>query len=107
MPSYKQLLILAGSLVLLVTLSGCSKEGETSSHTAPIQDPTSAGARLLKEYCSECHAPPSPNLHTAKEWKSVVARMQEHRVDIALARLPEDKELILLDYLVKYSADKK
>ncbi|MBS1218046.1 MAG: hypothetical protein H6R21_1179 [Proteobacteria bacterium] len=28
--------------------------------------------------CSQCHALPDPQRHTAREWPAVVQRMQEH-----------------------------
>lgn len=40
-----------------------------------LPEPASEGARLLSRYCSQCHAVPSPQLHTASEWRNVVDRM--------------------------------
>ncbi len=38
----------------------------------------SRGAQLVSRYCSQCHAAPSPSLHTQEEWKSVTQRMRGH-----------------------------
>jgi hypothetical protein len=38
----------------------------------------SSGGRLLAEYCSQCHAVPSPAQHTSAQWPAVVSRMQRY-----------------------------
>jgi cytochrome c2 len=40
-----------------------------------LPDPNSEGARLLQQYCAQCHNLPGPGLHTAAEWPAVVNRM--------------------------------
>ncbi|MDA8093225.1 MAG: c-type cytochrome [Betaproteobacteria bacterium] len=40
-----------------------------------LPDRGSQGARLFEQFCSACHLAPSPSLHTAAQWPSVVARM--------------------------------
>ncbi len=40
-----------------------------------LPDPESSGAKLLSQYCSQCHRVPSPRLHTDQEWPDVLARM--------------------------------
>jgi mono/diheme cytochrome c family protein len=42
---------------------------------ADLPEPRSAGARLLKRYCAQCHNLPAPGMHTAEEWPPVVSRM--------------------------------
>ena len=44
----------------------------------PLPEAKSAGAKLVSTYCVQCHAAPSPTLHTAKEWSSVTQRMHIH-----------------------------
>lgn len=34
-------------------------------------------AREFQQICSQCHAPPSPGLHTAAQWPQVVSRMEQ------------------------------
>ncbi len=41
----------------------------------PLPEPASAGAKLVSTYCTQCHAAPTPELHTAAEWSAVTARM--------------------------------
>jgi len=40
-----------------------------------LPDPKSRGARLLQQYCAQCHNLPGPGMHTAAEWPDVVNRM--------------------------------
>ena len=40
-----------------------------------LPDPDSKGARLLQQFCTQCHNLPGPGLHTAAEWPAVVVRM--------------------------------
>jgi cytochrome c5 len=52
--------------------------GQLPQGTDPslLPDPGSTGARLLVEYCSQCHGVPAPGLHTAAEWPQVLGRME-------------------------------
>ncbi|MBL8201066.1 MAG: hypothetical protein JNK40_08860 [Chromatiales bacterium] len=45
---------------------------------ASLPDAGSKGGKLVASYCSQCHAPPSPALHTRKEWSEVTTRMRAH-----------------------------
>ena len=40
-----------------------------------LADPSGPGARLLGQYCNQCHQAPGPGQHTAAEWADVLARM--------------------------------
>ncbi len=42
---------------------------------ALLPDPDSDGAKLLQQFCTQCHNLPGPGLHTAAEWPAVVERM--------------------------------
>jgi hypothetical protein len=65
-----------------------------------LPDAGSPGARLVADYCTQCHAAPSPTLHTRDEWASVEARMQEHIVAGPAVRAPSAGELqAILGYL--------
>jgi hypothetical protein len=46
-----------------------------SAPAKPLPDPDSAGAKLVANYCTQCHAAPDPTLHTAQEWTNTVNRM--------------------------------
>jgi hypothetical protein len=70
-----------------------------------LPEPDSAGAKLVSEYCTHCHAAPPPALHTSQEWASVLARMDAHMVDAgAGVRLPEAGQLqTILAYMQKHA----
>ena len=46
----------------------------------PLPDAQSEDARLFQQYCSQCHALPLIESHTAEEWPQVVVRMKQHMV---------------------------
>ena len=41
-------------------------------------DLNSRAGRLFGQTCSQCHGLPDPRQHTARQWPSVVARMEQH-----------------------------
>lgn len=40
-----------------------------------LPDPDSEGAQYLRQYCTACHALPSPGAHSATDWPSYMRRM--------------------------------
>ena len=40
-----------------------------------LPEPNSKGAQLLGQYCAQCHSLPSPAMHSATDWPSIVRRM--------------------------------
>jgi cytochrome c5 len=69
-----------------------------------LPDPTGHGVGLLRQYCTQCHAPPSPTMHAAQDWPSVARRMWV-RIDMMQGELgvasPTAAERIaLLEYLL-------
>lgn len=89
-------------IVLLVTfVAGCELPQTQTKISLP--EPESEGAQTVKKYCSGCHAPPSPLVHTAEEWPNVIYRMQERRRMKAYELIGESDRVILLGYLEKYS----
>lgn len=74
-----------------------------------LPEPDSEGAKLTQGFCSVCHSVPEARLHTAAEWKAVMATMVRH---IALSdggmpicvQMPTDVELKAIgDYFEKYA----
>jgi mono/diheme cytochrome c family protein len=68
-----------------------------------LPDSTSAGARMLQSYCVTCHSLPSPAMHSATDWPSVVRRMWL-RMDLldpqyAVPKPELGERIVLLDYL--------
>lgn len=79
--------------------------------TTSLPEADSQGARLVGKYCSQCHAVPSPSLHTQAEWSGVTSRMREHLDRMSQPnsattglKIPSATELDLIDaYLGKYA----
>src|SRR5688572_6243779 len=46
-----------------------------SIEPAQLPEPNSEGARLTARYCVQCHYLPSPQMHTADKWNTIVVRM--------------------------------
>lgn len=40
-----------------------------------LPDPTSPGARALVQYCTQCHALPSPQAHGSQDWPFIARQM--------------------------------
>lgn len=76
---------------------------------APLPDPDSRGAKLVSRYCTQCHAEPSPKLHTASEWKAVTSRMKLNMKNLRKAnwrgvKIPSDAEMqSIVEYLQKHA----
>ena len=82
-------------------LVGCDEPAERAKVALP--EPESSGAKLMGEYCANCHAPPLPTVHDAKEWPNVIYRMEKRRLSHALKPLSEEERATLLDYLKKHA----
>ena len=88
-------------VLLALVLTACEPPQTESRISLPAPD--SDGAQLLKKFCSDCHAPPSPLAHTAKEWPNVVYRMQERRRMKTYELIGEDEQAILIEYLETFA----
>ena len=71
----------------------------------PLPEPGSRGATLVATYCTQCHATPSPTLHTAAEWAGVTNRMHVHMSDgLPGIKTPSEEEMrILLAYMQRHA----
>jgi cytochrome c5 len=69
-----------------------------------LPDPTSPGAKDVGKYCIACHAIPSPVMHSATDWPSVIRRMwlrMDRVVDEFGVPIPTPSErLVMLEYLL-------
>ncbi len=72
---------------------------------APLPEASSRGATLVATYCTQCHAAPSPTLHTSAEWESVLNRMQVHiRSGLPGIKTPSEEEMrTLLTYMQRHA----
>ncbi len=71
-----------------------------------LPEPASPGARALGQYCTQCHALPSPSMHGPADWPGVLRRMWV-RIDMMAGALgvqaPTTAERSqLLAYVQKY-----
>jgi len=82
-------------------VAGCELPQTQTKISLP--EPESEGAQVAKQFCSDCHAPPSPLVHTAEEWPNVIYRMQERRRMKAFELIAEPEHTILLEYLQKFA----
>lgn len=89
-----------GSALLV---AGCGIPAPSSQHPVQIVDANSQGAKLFVKFCSDCHAPPNVQTHSAEEWPNVVYRMQEQRRMKGLHLLTEDERAVLLAYLQQHA----
>jgi cytochrome c2 len=72
-----------------------------------LPEPASQGATLLRKYCTQCHALPSPSMHGPADWPSIGRRMWV-RIDMMAGALgvqtPSTAERAeLLAYLQKHA----
>ena len=75
--------------------------GGDSAQTLP--EPQSEQAQLFREYCGECHVPPSPKAHTADEWPQVVARMKQHMATQGKIAPDSGRLQDIVDYLQRHA----
>ncbi len=72
---------------------------------ADLPDPESIGAQNVGEFCTSCHALPSPPTHSATDWPGVVRRMwlrMEEIDDSFGVPVPTGPQrLVMMEYLVE------
>lgn len=61
------------------------------------------GFKLAEQYCSECHAAPNPQQHSAGEWPSVVARMLDNMRRLGKPVPGQQDTGRIIDYLQQYA----
>jgi cytochrome c5 len=72
-----------------------------------LPEPSAPGARVLGQYCTQCHALPSPSMHGSADWPAVARRMWV-RIDMMAGglgiRIPSTAERAqLLGYLQRHA----
>jgi len=77
-----------------------------------LPKPRSNGARLLQQFCTQCHKLPGPGMHTAAGWPPVVARMNRRMQMMSRMGMtmmgkivaPTEREVaVIIAYLEKYA----
>lgn len=95
-----------GAVLAALLLMGCTSGDETARVVENhYPQPSSPGEKVLRKYCSDCHAPPQPNTHTAAEWPNIILRMQQHRISKALIPMSEEQRRLLVAYMQKNAHD--
>ena len=79
---------------------------------AELPESTSAGAKLVTQYCIQCHGLPNPKQHSASGWPPTIARMNMRMQWMSRnnspmnIKVPTDDELrTLTAYLQKHAVD--
>jgi cytochrome c5 len=92
----------AGDLVLASAMVALPPPGTAPSD---LPDPDSEGAQFLREYCTACHALPSPATHSATDWPVVLRRMwlrTEGVADRFSVPVPDARQrVVLLNYILE------
>lgn len=86
-------------------MQGGMMQGTPAPSAKPLPDADSMGAKLVSNYCAQCHAAPAPTLHTAKEWANVTQRMHI-RMDSGWQgiKTPTEQEMkTIVAYMQKYA----
>jgi len=89
--------------VIALGLASCDADHSPKQ----VVDYPEMGSKAFQNYraqCSECHVPPRTTAHTAAEWPSVIARMQQHRVGRRIAPMMVVDMNAVRDYLVRNAA---
>jgi hypothetical protein len=83
--------------------------GPGGQESAPLPAPDSRGAKLVSRYCTQCHAEPSPKLHTASEWEAVMSRMETNMDNVQRGNwrdveIPSNAEMEnILEYMQEFA----
>ncbi len=70
---------------------------------ARLPDAESAGARLYRDRCGDCHRLYAPQLLKAEMWKYQVERMQGEMVRRGAPPLKDEERATLLEYLQEHA----
>ncbi len=84
---------------LTLAIQACS-DATSSAHSAQQLAESESIPAVFTERCGQCHLPPRPTAHRAKEWPSVIERMQRHIVQKGRQRLAPGEREVILDYLL-------
>jgi len=94
---------LLSGIILVLGVAAC----DSGSHPKQTVDYPEMGSQAFQNYralCSVCHVPPRTTTHTAAQWPSVIARMQQHRVERRIAPMAADRMAAVREYLLRNAA---
>lgn len=85
-----------------------------SSDQAGLPEPDSAGAKLVGQYCIQCHGLPDPEQHSPGGWPGTVARMNTRMQWMSSNNSPmnivaptEEELATLTAYLIKHATSEE
>lgn len=94
-----------GSAMFFVGMLGWAGIATSATTTsAATNRAVDRGQATFQTRCSECHTPPKPATHTAKQWEMIVDRMQGRRVMSGFSPLSKEEMRLILDYLQRHAA---
>ena len=76
---------------------------QTSIDPLKYDDIETTSGKVFISTCSQCHAAPSPESHTQKEWPRVVLRMKSNMLAANIPLPEQDKLLTIIDFLQLHS----
>jgi len=78
---------------------------------AELPEPDTTGAKLVAQYCTQCHSLPSPKQHTAAGWPATVVRMNtrmqwmsQNNSTMNITAPTSDELAILNAYMAKHAS---
>jgi len=88
-------------VVYMVTAGvlSCSHEDGNHADQAGMMAAKRKPAEVMQKWCADCHVPPLSSNHTPAEWPSIVVRMQHHRVENGMAKIPDTEMERIISYL--------
>lgn len=86
---------------VLLLLSSCGDQAPTVIQVYPDSD--TPEFKVFSKHCSQCHAPPHPDVHIAAEWPAVVSRMRQHIVQRGLPTVTGADQENILRYLESHA----
>jgi hypothetical protein len=92
---------LSSGIVLAIAVSACGNNQTAQPKNYP--DKGTPQAELYMEKCSQCHAAPLPDAHTARIWPSVLQRMQLRMKTKNVTPLTRKEMSIILGYLQQHA----
>lgn len=88
-------------IVLATAVSACGSNQTEKPRNYP--DMGTPQVELYLEKCSQCHAAPLPDTHTARIWPSVLQRMQLRMKTNNVTPLTRKEMSIILGYLQQHA----
>jgi mono/diheme cytochrome c family protein len=87
-------------LAIIINLIACSEQSSSVQlQKSDYPDYNTDAAKLYLTKCSECHGAPLPEIHTARQWLSVVQRMQYRMTSKAMPGLNKHEMAEIVGYL--------